>query len=139
MSDRRPILCLDFDGVLHAYTSGWQGIDVVADGPTAGAAQFLRDAIEAFDVCIVSSRSADPIGRRAMKCAVRRWLEDEYGSRGARYARSIRFPEHKPPAMVTLDDRAITFTGRFPSMTDLLNFNPWTHTPTAAPGEEDQP
>jgi hypothetical protein len=25
----KPILCLDFDGVLHSYSSGWKGADVI--------------------------------------------------------------------------------------------------------------
>lgn len=38
---------------------------------------------------------------------------------------NIQFPTEKPPAMVTLDDRALTFTGVWPGMDTLLNFKPW--------------
>ena len=27
----KPILCLDFDGVIHRYDSGWKGADVIPD------------------------------------------------------------------------------------------------------------
>lgn len=30
-SVRKPILAVDFDGTLHAYTSGWKGADIVSD------------------------------------------------------------------------------------------------------------
>ena len=45
-----PILCLDFDGVLHSYTSGWLGADVIPDPPVPGYAQFLLRAVEVFEV-----------------------------------------------------------------------------------------
>jgi hypothetical protein len=38
---------------------------------------------------------------------------------------SIEWPLEKPPAFVTIDDRAMTFTGRWPSMMELKNFKPW--------------
>ena len=45
-----PILALDFDGVLHSYTSGWQGADVISDPPVPGAIEFLMEAVEHFEV-----------------------------------------------------------------------------------------
>src|SRR5271156_1345745 len=63
----KPILCLDFDGVIHSYSSGWKGADVIPDPPVAGAMQFIRDALEHFRVAIFSSRSNQPGGLDAMK------------------------------------------------------------------------
>jgi hypothetical protein len=37
----------------------------------------------------------------------------------------LRFPTTKPSAMVTLDDRAITFTGTWPDVESLRTFTPW--------------
>ena len=37
----RPILCVDFDGVIHSYTSGWEGIDMIPDPPVEGAIKWL--------------------------------------------------------------------------------------------------
>ena len=39
--------------------------------------------------------------------------------------RQLSFPTQKPPAHVSLDDRAITFTGLFPDLEILRAFKPW--------------
>jgi hypothetical protein len=67
----KPILCLDFDGVIHSYSSGWKGADTIPDPPVAGAIQFLREAVEHFRVAIFSSRSNQVGGIQAM----RQWLD----------------------------------------------------------------
>ena len=52
----KPILSLDFDGVLHWYRKGWKGADVIDDEPTPGAVEFVKNAQEHFKVVIYSSR-----------------------------------------------------------------------------------
>src|SRR5271157_5178324 len=116
----KKILVLDFDGVLHSYTSGWCGAAVISDAPVAGMAEFLTEAIKHFEVLVFSSRSMHDAGIRAMQEWLGRYLSPEVFY-------EISFPTHKPPAFVTIDDRAITFTGEWPSMDSLLNFKPWNN------------
>ena len=122
----KPILCLDFDGVIHSYESGWKGIDVIPDPPVPGAIEFIAKALEHFRVCIYSSRSGSKEGRAAMD----KWLwahcfkyMNETGNKFDFY--EIEFPHTKPPAKVSIDDRAITFTGEFPDVAELVSFEPW--------------
>ena len=68
-----PILCLDFDGVCHSYTSGWKGAAVIPDPAVPGLVAFLRKAVKHFDVVIYSSRSGQEGGVQAM----REWLRYE--------------------------------------------------------------
>lgn len=122
----KPILCLDFDGVIHSYTSGWQGIDVVPDPIVPGALAFMLEALHHFDVVIFSSRSRNSQGINAM----REWLKKEagntwYESLEGPGIEDVRFVTEKPAAIVTLDDRAITFTGVFPAISQLQSFKPW--------------
>jgi len=37
----------------------------------------------------------------------------------------IEWPWFKPAAFVTIDDRAITFTGQWPSVAEVMAFKPW--------------
>jgi hypothetical protein len=132
----KPILCLDFDGVLHSYDSGWRGAIVVSDPPVPGAMAFLFGAIEHFDVQIFSSRSGWAGGVEAMQCWLRnkclQFLEldqlathAECENMASRLLAAIKWPTEKPPAMVTIDDRALTFRGSWPTMRELLDFKPW--------------
>jgi hypothetical protein len=139
MTIRKPILCLDFDGVLHSYTSGWSGADVILDPPTTGAMAFILDAMEHFTVAIYSSRSNAPGGIPAMQEWLAMHMEAHvrkaWGLGGGELRESlenvlgaIQWPTTKPPALVTLDDRAVTFTGNFPGVEELRRFEPWTKT-----------
>lgn len=123
---KKPILCLDFDGVIHSYASGWKGADVIPDPPVEGAIAFMLGALNHFEVTIFSSRSGQPGGVAAMKA----WLRQHAGT--ARYEtpdgpglEDVNFATEKPAAMVTLDDRALTFTGTWPRIESLLSFKPW--------------
>lgn len=115
-----PILCVDFDGVLHSYTSGWKGASVIPDPPVPGAIAFLREAVKYFRVMIFSTRSQQDGGIIAM----REWLGQHVPAEED-WLVAIEWPTEKPPALVTLDDRAITFTGTWPAMDELLMFTPW--------------
>ena len=122
----KPILCLDFDGVCHSYTSGWKGADVIPDPHVPGLFEFLEDACKIFDIQVFSSRSNQPGGRDAMALWFvkerKRWRQS--GGQGAEIL-EISFPDEKPPAFVTIDDRAITFTGDWPAVEQLRWFKPW--------------
>lgn len=41
------------------------------------------------------------------------------------YEERIKFPLMKPPAFLQIDDRAITFTGVFPTVEEMKEFKPW--------------
>ncbi len=122
----RPILCLDFDGVLHSYESGWQGAGDIPDPPVPGAMAFLADAVQSFRVAIYSTRTHQPGGVEAMQGWLKGGLENEMNPADAsRIFDLIEWPLEKPPAMVTIDDRALTFTGAWPAIDELLAFRPW--------------
>ena len=38
----KSVICVDVDGVIHSYTSGWQGATVLADPPVPGAIEALH-------------------------------------------------------------------------------------------------
>lgn len=123
----KKIICVDFDGVLHSYKSGWKGADRIPDPPVAGdsiwsnAIDWLEDMIAypEFIICIFSSRSHYFSGRQAMK----KWLR-KYGL-CEEALKKLRFPKEKPAAFVTIDDRAIVFKGEFPTVANILDFKPW--------------
>ncbi len=119
----KPILCLDFDGVIHRYDSGWKGADVIPDPPVDGAIDFISRALDHFTVAIYSSRSGQKDGIYAM----RKWLRTHWLELGLPSEREmeIQWPTEKPAAFITIDDRALTFDGTWPDLEMLKHFKPW--------------
>ena len=106
VEDDKPILCLDFDDTLF---------DTETEKPIEGSLDFVNSVVDIFDVQILSGRSATKAGRDEMK----EWLKAND------FPVKISFPEHKPSVDVMLDDRAITFTGTYPTVEELQDFIPW--------------
>lgn len=124
----RPILSIDFDGVIHLFTSGWQGPLVILDPPVKGAFEALYTYQKYFDLYIYSSRSGFEGGPEAMRDWMYKWFEiykpkfryEEYN-----IVDKLIFTTEKPPAFATLDDRGITFNGIWPTAEELMAFKPW--------------
>ncbi len=123
------ILCLDWDGVIHSYTSGWKGATVIPDPPVVGAVEFILAAVKVFQVAIYSSRSSEPGGIHAMKWALGHWIiESELMDMNLVWGfveGGIMWPTSKPSAFLTIDDRAIRFEGSWPDVVELTNFRTW--------------
>ena len=106
----------DFDGVIHSYTSGWKGEDVIPDPPVPGIKEAIADIRAAgFEVVVVSARTATTNGIYA----IGKWLEKH----GIEYDGVCT---EKPPALVYIDDRAICFDGKPDKLLgQIQNFKPW--------------
>ena len=131
MSTFKPIVCVDVDGVVHAYSRGWSDgslYDVAVPG-FFGWAERVGGRLR---LVLYSSRSKTPEGIAAMRA----WLEAEaaahYGEDRERAAATLArldFAHEKPSAWLTIDDRAIRFDGDWsaPELTgeSLLAFRPW--------------
>lgn len=130
----KPILCVDFDGVIHSYTTKWIDATTISDPPVPGSLRWLWKATEWFNVQVYSSRSKDPMAREAMRYWMIGYAIDEFGHDhpmsgwhlgGPDYP--IGFAYEKPAAFLTIDDRALCFEGDWSEIepADLLNFKPW--------------
>ena len=71
----------------------------------------------------VNQFSSQDFGQRAMQT----WLFVQTRGAGFKteWLADIKWPTEKPPAMITIDDRALTFDGTWPDLDALLAFKPW--------------
>jgi hypothetical protein len=131
MNGFRPIISVDFDGVIHSYTSGWKGADVVPDPPVTGAIEWLHKMLNSgFKVAIYSSRSSQKGGIDAMRDFIKNNAGSYFhthpvGNKVIVGLDELEYPETKPPAFLTIDDRAFLFTGVFPDPEFVRSFKPW--------------
>lgn len=110
------IIAFDFDGVIHSYTSGWKGADVIPDLPVKGIKKVLEE-LKAKDyvIGIVSSRAITIEG----KAAIEKYM--------AHYELPYDFvTSEKVPSIVLVDDRTISFDGDTSSLVEKIEaFKPW--------------
>ena len=105
-----PTVCVDFDGVIHNYSKGWQDGSIY-DEPVTGAIEALKDLMTQYAVVIFTTRR-DTI-------AVGQWLQKhgldvpfEYGGEAYEFwnrRNAILITNRKLPAVAYIDDRAIRF------------------------------
>jgi hypothetical protein len=120
---------LDFDGVVHLYDSPWQGADIIPDPPVPGALDFICQVVNhpELKLAIFSSRSDTFAGREAIRDWLYRHLQYylQSGDKADDVLKKIALPQHKPPAILYIDDRGFHFNGTFPTLNWILSFKPW--------------
>lgn len=112
----KQTVVFDFDGVIHSYTSGWQGETVIPDPPVPGIKEAIAEIRAAgYEVVVVSTRCRTLEGMMAI---------DLYLQEHGIVVDSVR--KEKPPAIVYIDDRAICFDGNAASLLGKIQtFKPW--------------
>ena len=114
----RYAVAVDFDGVLHSYTTPWAGATVIPDPPVEGAIEWLNETVEKLDVVVFTTRGHQDGG----PAAVMRWLR-EHGYVGP----DLLVTGTKVPALAYIDDRALRFEGpgTFPTVERIHQARPW--------------
>lgn len=142
MSDSKPILVLDFDATVHLYTTPWTDACTISDRVTAGFFEWAYAAQQVFRLAIYSSRTKEPGAIPAMQTWIRREHAAWIASQPAGYdpgVLEIEFPLSKPAAFLSIDDRAMTFTGNWSDFDPqaLRGFRPWNKRPNTATEREE--
>lgn len=129
-SPELPILSIDFDSTIHSYEYGWQD-GTIYGTVIEGFFEWLMSVYDKFQVVIFSTRSAETDKLEDMQ----RWLQEQYvmwrHEREGEFPEElpVQFSEDKPKAHVAIDDRAITFKGRWDAeelqADALAAFKPW--------------
>lgn len=125
MPDFKPIICIDFDGVIHSYEHGWQRGEIYGV-VIPGFFEWAVKMAERASLVIYSSRSKDA----DLLAKMANWLSWHWVAvAGNTSEPPWSFAYEKPAAWITIDDRAIRFDGRWdaPELAPeaILAFKPW--------------
>ncbi len=112
----KKTVVFDFDGVIHSYTSGWKGADLIPDKPVEGIREAISDIRKAgYEVAVVSTRCSTDKGLKAVSTYLL-----------ANGIEVDKVCKEKPPAIVYIDDRAICFDGKSDRLLSKIeNFKTW--------------
>lgn len=133
MSNTEPIqgrfkkILFDFDGVIHSYQNGWNGVDLALDPPTKEIKETIDILKNDYTIIIYSSRCSHELG---IKC-----IEDYCKEHNIYYDNISNI---KPAAYLTIDDRCICFDGDSLSLINKIKtFVPWNKSPSPITNEID--
>lgn len=111
-------LGIDFDGVIHAYSRGWQDGSIY-DPPMLGTIDGLRTLMEQDSVFVFTARDRHQVAGWLAAQGINAVADDDparvfWGDRGA-----LLVTDRKLPATAYLDDRAVRFTTWGQALADL--------------------
>lgn len=102
----RKTLAVDFDGVIHAYSRGWQGGEIY-DEPMEGTAEALREFDKRYQLVLFTARhDLEAVHLWLVKHRLRHFFHE--------------ITNRKPMAVAYLDDRAWRFVSWEQAKEDLL-------------------
>jgi hypothetical protein len=105
----KKTVCIDLNGVLDRYT-GWKG-EGHMDPPRPGAERFLAELAEDYRVVILTTQQVERVWAWLQDYGLDRWVDE--------------VTDRKPPAVVYVDDRAVTFRGNFEeTLQEIRRFRP---------------
>lgn len=115
-------ICLDFDGVIHMFTTPFTSARTIPDAPVPGAFDAIRMYLDAgFSVVVCSRRAHWLAGPQAMRDWFRLRCASDILSN-----QNFVITDTKPHAEIYVDDRGWRFEGNnFPSLEDIRDFRPW--------------
>lgn len=100
---KRPVICLDFDGVIHSFETGWIDADVIPDKPIDHMSGLINSLHQKGAVILVHSSRC---GYEGGVEAIEKWLKKNNIS-------VTKVCKHKPNADVYVDDLAYRFEGHY--------------------------
>ena len=118
----KKTIAVDFDGVIHKYSKGWQS-GAIYDEPIEGVHGALMTLMNDYAVYIFTTRNIQEVVA---------WMNSNFWGKGEMGFRTIIMPEdmkfwqgrelavsnRKLPAIAYIDDRGIRFT----NWKDTLNY-----------------
>jgi hypothetical protein len=119
-----PTVAVDFDGVIHAYSKGWQDGSIY-DEPLPGAIAALRALMETYAVVIHTTRDPAPVARWLIDRGIKAdtWHSANPPESGFFSERGyVLVTRLKLPAVAYIDDRAIRFESWSQALADLDKF-----------------
>lgn len=117
-------LAVDFDGVIHAYSKGWQD-GTIYDQPLPGALDGLRALMRDHAVFIFTTRNAESVAGWLRVRDVAAHTEREMAADGEPVGTFwdrrdiVLVTNRKLAATAYLDDRAVRFTSWEQALADL--------------------